>query len=455
MSGPVVVIGLGRSGMACARTLAAEGHAVLVVDRADGAELRERAASLPQGVRIALGGYGEDVVDGSSLVCPSPGVDWHAPELERARRLGIPVRSEIDLVFERCPGLIVGITGTNGKTTTTALIGELLRAGGVRTHVGGNIGEPMLDRLRNVHAGDWVVLELSSFQLESASAPRCAIACVLNVTPDHLDRHRTFEAYAATKAKLVRFAVDDVVLGHDDPTTRAMAAIAPCRVRYFGTTIGGDWGVTLRDGGVVSVEAGRDEPVLAVREIPLFGPHNVLNVLAAVAAARAAGVPPDRIAAGVRRFSPVPHRLQTVLEQDGVLWVNDSKATNAESAIVGLGSFGDRPIVWIGGGQSKGVAPDALADAVVAHARFAVLNGATAGELDRALAARGFDARTVVPTLADAVAAAARAAAPGDVVLLSPGYASFDQFTGFEQRGDAFAIAARREAGAPATGPVA
>jgi len=443
VSAQVVVIGLGKSGLACARTFAAEGRSVLVVDSADSDEVRARAALLPVGVEVRLGPYADDVVLGADLVCPSPGVDWRAPELEQARKLGIPVRSEIDLVFERCRGSVVGITGTNGKTTTTSLVAAILRNDGSRVHLGGNIGETVLDRLDSVREGDWVVLELSSFQLESASAPRCSIACVLNVTPDHLDRHRTLDAYASVKEKIVRFAEDDAVLGYDDPITREMASSATCRVRYFGSAIAANDGATLRDGEVVTVEDGVVKRVLAVDEIPLFGPHNVLNVLAAVAVTRAAGVTVERIAAAIRDFAPVPHRLQTVAEQRDVLWINDSKATNAESAIVAMRSFGDRPIVWIGGGKSKGTDPGALVDEVARRARFAILNGATSAELDAALEARGFSARRVVPSLRDAVMLAAEVARSGDVVLLSPGFASFDQFRNFEERGDAFAQAVR------------
>jgi len=439
VSAEVVVIGLGKSGEACARTLAAEGRHVLVVDSADDEDLRARAARLPDGISVRLGAYDEHVVDGAAMVCPSPGVPWHAPELERARSLGIPIRSEIDLVFERCRARMVGITGTNGKTTTTALVAAIMRGGGRRVHLGGNIGETMLDRLHEVKQDDWVVLELSSFQLESAAEPRCSIACVLNLTPDHIDRHGSFEAYRAAKEKIVRYAVDDSVLGFDDPLTRAMASVATSRVRYFGAAIASHDGATVRDGQVVSVEDGVHTPVLAVDEIPLFGPHNVLNVLAAVAVTRAAGVDASAIANAVRAFTPVPHRLQTVADQDGVLWVNDSKATNIESAQVALRSFGARPVVWIGGGSSKGTPPDALADEVVQRARFAILNGATGSELDAALDSRGYAARRLVASLQEAVRIAASVAQPGDVVLLAPGYASFDQFRNFEERGERFA----------------
>ncbi len=436
---PVVVIGAGRSGLACAITLSREGNRVILVDRNDSPAIRERIASLPSGVEVRLGGYPDDVAADALMVCPSPGVPWDAPELEVARAHGVPVRSEMDLVFERCRARICGITGTNGKTTTTALVAAIFERAGERVHLGGNIGMTMLDRLDGVVETDWVVLELSSFQIESVREPRCAIACVLNVTPDHLDRHGDFAAYAETKRRLVRFALDDAVLGFDDPITREMAAVTASRVHDFGLQPGITDGATTRGTDVVSVEGGVATVVLPVADIPLFGEHNLQNVLAAVAVARAAGLEPSPIAGAVRDFHAVAHRLQTVRDEDGVLWVNDSKATNVESALAALRSFPGRTIVWIGGGKGAGTSIAGLADEVVARARHAIINGASAPELDAALAERGFAQRTVVATLADAVHVAAAITRPGDVVLLAPGYKSFDQFRDFEHRGDVFA----------------
>ena len=448
-----VVIGLARSGMACARTLHAEGWDVLVVDQRDDAALRERAAALPDGVSVQLGGYSDDVAVGADMVCPSPGVPWDAPELARARSAGVAVRSEMDLVFRRCPAPIVGITGTNGKTTTTTLTGAVIAAGGARVHVGGNIGEPMLDRLGDVRDDDWVVLELSSFQIESVEDPRCRLAAVLNVTPDHLNRHGTFAAYAAAKRRLVEHAdpAGAVVLGADDAVTRGMAAAAGAPVLLAGLDIGAHQdGATVRGGEVVVIRSGTAAPVLPVSEIPLFGEHNILNVLAAVALGDAAGVSTDAAARAVRDFRAVQHRLEPVLDAGGVLWVNDSKATNADAAIKALRAFPDRPIVWIGGGETKGVGPEELAAEVNQRARYAVLNGATGAEVDAALAQLGYASRSLVATLADAVRVAHDVARPGDVVLLAPGYTSFDQFDSYEQRGTVYATLAREICGTAA-----
>ncbi|MBV8194480.1 MAG: UDP-N-acetylmuramoyl-L-alanine--D-glutamate ligase [Candidatus Dormibacteraeota bacterium] len=433
-----VVIGLARTGVAMARALADEGYAVRVVDSADDDTVRNRAAELPRGVGVELGGYPVDVASGAALVSPSPGVRWDAPELEWARAHGIPVRSEMDLVFERFHGPIVGVTGTNGKTTTTALVAAILERDERRVLLGGNIGTPVIDKLHATHDDEWLVLELSSFQLETVEQPRCSIACVLNVTPDHLDRHGAFEVYAGIKERIVRHARDDVVLGYDDPVTRLMAHSASARLRFFGAALTDQEGVTLRDADIVSIEAGRAMPVLPVSSIPLFGTHNVFNVMAAVAMARAASVEPATIAAAVRDFRAVPHRLEIVLERDGVVWINDSKATNPDSAIVGLRAFSGRPLVWIGGGRSGGAPAGALADEVAAHARAVVLNGESARDLDAALEQRGFSERVVVPTLDHAVQRAHDLARAGDIVLFSPGFKSFDQFHDFEARGDRF-----------------
>jgi UDP-N-acetylmuramoylalanine--D-glutamate ligase len=445
MSGrSALVIGLGRSGAACARVLDAEGWRVVVSDRGHSEASQMLARTLPAGVELLLDDDGLRAVESADMICPSPGVDWRNPALERARRRGLPIRSEIALAFERCPAPIAGVTGTNGKTTTTALLGSVLEAGGARVHVGGNIGETILDRLDTVQADDWVVLELSSFQLESVGQPRCRLATVLNISADHLDRHGSVDAYAAAKRRLVTAADPRgaIALNACDSRVRAMADVASAPVTWFGrdfdAVVASQPNSTVRDGWVVLAAPGRHTRVLPVADIPLFGAHNVDNVLAATALGDAAGVAAEQIADAVRGFRPVPHRLQPVLDAGGVLWVNDSKATNVDAATTALRSF-DRPIVWIGGGGYKGVGPEQLAASVARHARYAVLNGASGREVDAALGKLHYDDRTLVADLRAAVLAAQQVARPGDVVLLAPGYTSFDQFSCFEERGDAFA----------------
>lgn len=449
------VIGLGVSGAACARVLDAEGWRVVVTDRGHADAALRLARTLPPGVEVRLDDDGVAAVEEADMVCPSPGVDWRHPLLERARERGIPVRSEIALAFERCPAPIAGVTGTNGKTTTTALLGRVLEQSGVPVHVGGNIGATILDRLAAVSAGDWVVLELSSFQLESVARPRCRLATVLNLSPDHIDRHGTMAGYIAAKRRIVEAADPQgcVALNAGDAAVRALAAVSPAPVAWFGRDLAaedrGTRRATVEDGWVVLAAPGRHDAVLPVADIPLFGAHNVDNVLAAAALGDAAGVSAAGIAAAVRAFTPVHHRLESVLEADGVLWVNDSKATNVDAAVTALRAF-DRPIVWIGGGGRKGVGPEELAAAVARHARHALLNGATGPEMDAELERIGYTARTLVADLAAAVAAARAVARPGDVVLLAPGYTSFDQFTGYPERGDAFVAMVRELAGAEA-----
>ncbi|HEY6379954.1 MAG TPA: UDP-N-acetylmuramoyl-L-alanine--D-glutamate ligase, partial [Candidatus Dormibacteraeota bacterium] len=283
-----------------------------------------------------------------------------------------------------------------------------------------------------------------SFQLESTERPRCRLAAVLNVSPDHLDRHGTLENYAAAKRRLVEAAdpAGTVTLNAGDAAVRAMAEGAGAPVTWFGRHLDAQAMAaphsTVEDGWVVLATRGGRAPVLPVADIPLFGDHNVDNVLAAAALGDAAGVAAEHIAGAVRGFKAVAHRLQPVLDAGGVLWVNDSKATNVDAAATALRAF-DRPIVWIGGGGSKGVGPEPLAAAVARYARHAVLNGASGPELDAALAQLGYRERTLVGDLQGAVLAARELARPGDVVLLAPGYTSFDQFSCFEERGDAFA----------------
>jgi UDP-N-acetylmuramoylalanine--D-glutamate ligase len=416
-----LVVGIGKSGLALARFLTAHGVVVRACDRRPPEELAEVTPQLPQGVEAMAGGYDQEALDGCAAVYASPAVPWDAQLLQVARARGLLVSSEIDLFWKLCPAPIVGVTGTNGKTTTTALVGEVLAQGPRPVLVGGNIGDTVLDRLDGLTPEHWVVLELSSFQLESCERPRAGIGVVLNVTPDHLDRHHTMEGYIAAKARMLEAqeASDDAVLNSLDPVCSQLAARTRARVTWFD----------------------RHQPV---PDVPIPGRHNQLNALAAAAVGRIAGLSDQAIQAGIAGFRGVEHRLELVGEWGGVRWYNDSKATNPDAGVVALRSFPDIPVVLIAGGYGSGFELDEWLAAVRRSTAAVVLIGASASLLEERLA--GHAVRRA-GSLEDAVELAAELAPPGSVVLLSPAYKSFDQFRSYEERGRRFkaAVLARAE----------
>ena len=441
-----LVLGYGRSGRAAASFITSRGGSVRVVDRADTPELRselERA-----GIAARLGGYGPEDLNGTDLLVVSPGVAWDEPLVETARRRGIEVTSEIDLFFRSCPARIAGITGTNGKTTTTALTAEVLRAGGLDVMRGGNIGEPVLDRVDKLRRDDWVVLELSSFQLESIAKPRLHIGVVLNVTPDHLDRHKSFERYVEIKARAVGFMQPDdhAVLNVDDPASAAMRSQTAGRVVAFGIHQPVDRGVTLRGGWVTIAQAGSNRRVLPAADVPLPGEHNLSNVMAAVGAGSAAGIEVERMADAVRQFKAVEHRLEPVGTFNGVRWYNDSKATNPDSTYKALAAFSE-PIILIAGGRNKGIEIEPLARAIARRVAALVTMGETGEELARRARDAGLNRVLHAADLADAVRKAAALAPPGSVVLLSPAFTSYDMFRDYEDRGRRFKATVLTELG--------
>jgi len=419
-----LVVGAARSGIALANHLTGTGERVRLTDRRPKSELADTIAQLPAGVDLRVGGYDEGVLDGVEAVYASPGVPWDSELLRRARERGIPVSSEIDLFLRLCPGTVVGITGTNGKTTTTALTGDVLAAGDRPVIVGGNIGDTVLDRLGEITPRHWVVLELSSFQLESVQEPHLHIGVILNITPDHLDRHGTFERYVDLKARVIQFAgADDfAVLNGRDPATRRLADRTTAHLVWF-------------------------DQHRPIPPMPLPGRHNVENALAAAAVGRIAGLSDDAIDDAIRSFKGVEHRLELVGEWDGVRWYNDSKATNPDAGRVALGAFPNTPVVLIAGGYGSGFElGDWLAD-VLANVEAVVLIGASAGTLAKAL--HNHPKVVSAANLDEAVELAGRLARPGGVVLLSPAYKSFDMFKDFEDRGRQFKAAVHAKHGGP------
>ncbi len=411
-----LVVGAARSGVALARHLTGEGQAVRVADRKSAADLRPTLAQMPRGVDLRLGGYDSAVLDGVDVVYASPGVPWDSELLEEARSRGIRVSSEIDLFLELCKGTVVGITGTNGKTTTTALAGAVLSAGTRPVIVGGNIGDTVLDRVHEITPEHWVVLELSSFQLESVQDPRLHVGAILNITPDHLDRHGTLERYVDLKARAIEHA-DYAVLNGRDPIVKGLAARAGGEVVWFDL----------------------HQPL---PPMPLPGRHNMENALAAAAIGRIAGLGDDAINEAIRNFKGVAHRLELVGEWAGVRWYNDSKATNPDAGRVAINSFPGAPVVLIAGGYGGEFdLRDWVAD-VLAHTEAVILIGASADELAREL--RDHPHLVRAESLEEAVATAAGLARRGGVVLLSPAYKSFDMFKDFEDRGNQFKELVRR-----------
>jgi UDP-N-acetylmuramoylalanine--D-glutamate ligase len=439
-----LIVGYGRSGQAAAAFLLTRGSQVRVVDRADTSELR--AALDRAGLSGRLGGYAASDLDGTDLLVVSPGVAWDEPLVEAARQRGIEVTSEVDLFFRLCPCPIAGITGTTGKTTTTALTAEVFRAGGLNVMRGGNIGEPVLDRLDQLGPQDWAVLELSSFQLESISRPRLQVGTVLNVTADHLDRHKSFEQYLEIKTRAVAFMApaDHAVLNADDEAVDAMSRRTRGKVLRFGVHARIDDGVALKDGWITIATAGSTERVLPAAEVPLPGEHNLSNAMAAIGAGFAAGVAVGRMADAVRRFKAVEHRLELVGTYAGVRWYNDSKATNPDSTYKALAAFSE-PIVLIAGGRNKGIDLDPLARAVAGRVAALVSIGETGDELAARVRSYGLDRVERAADLADAVRKAAALARPGSVVLLSPAFTSYDMFRDFEDRGRRFKAAVLAE----------
>ena len=413
------MVGAARSGVALALHLTARGEQVRVVDRKPEAELLSTIAQMPSSVELRLGGYDDAVLEGVDIVYASPGVPWDSELLNQARAKGIPVSSEIDLFLKLCKGTVVGITGTNGKTTTTALTGEVLSAGERPVIVGGNIGDTVLDRVEDITPEHWVVLELSSFQLESVERPHLHVGVILNITPDHLDRHHTLDRYMDLKARAIEFAEPDdyAVLNSRDELVRGLASRTRGRVVWFD----------------------QHQPL---PPMSLPGRHNMENALAAAAVGRIAGLSDETINAAIRSFKGVEHRLELVGEWAGVRWFNDSKATNPDAGRVALNAFPGAPVILIAGGYGGGFDLREWVADVLAHAEAVVLIGASADDLAEAL--RDHPNVLRAQSLEEAVSIAAGLARQGGVVLLSPAYKSFDMFKDFEDRGNQFKELVRR-----------
>lgn len=445
----VLVVGLGKSGVASALFMKERGARVTVSDAKPEEQLRnEIPVLLDHGIAVETGGHGERTFRGQDLIVVSPGVPVDAPPLVQARALGEAVIGEIELAAQFLQGQVVAITGSNGKTTTTTLAGEILTAAGFATLVGGNIGTPAISLVPQTTSRSWIVLEVSSFQLETISTFRPRIASILNVTPDHLDRHRTFEAYTNAKARIFenQAAADFVVLNEDDPTCVSLAARVRGRLYWFSRKREVKLGAWVHDGRIRFRDDSGAREVMLLSEIPLKGAHNTENVLAGICIGMLAGAKPDDVREAIRNFKAVEHRLEFVATIGGVEYYNDSKATNVDATIKALESF-PANIHLILGGKDKGSDYTILNDLLRQRVKRVYTIGAAAAKIESQI--RNSTEITHAETLKRAVQLAALDAQPNDIVLLAPACASFDQFENYEHRGRVFketvqALTARR-----------
>ena len=447
-----LVLGLARSGTAVARLLADAGAEVVAYDRRPAAELAEAVETLgSRPVRLALGVSADEaraLVGAADLLVTSPSISptmpttdaWLRAAINEALARGVELVSEVELFLRLTHARVLAVTGTKGKTTTTSLIGAIMDAAGMPHLLGGNIGRPLIEEVERLGPDDWAVLELSELQLPTISRG-AEIAVYTNIGADHLDRHGSEEAYRAVKARLAELSVlhGRVVLNADDAGCLELGARLPAAaIAWYGLQADDPWMAARLIDGWLTV---RGERLLASAEVPVPGRHTLADALAAALATSLAGASNEAVAAGIRAFGGVPHRLERVATRQGVAWINDSQATIPMAAIGALEAFAPAQVVLIAGGKDKGLDYGALVDAIARRCRAAVLIGETAPRLEELIAKRVPIVRA--GAMAEAVAAAAAWAKPGDVVILAPAAASFDMFDDYAARGDAFRAAVR------------
>jgi UDP-N-acetylmuramoylalanine--D-glutamate ligase len=433
----VLVIGLARTGVATALFCAERGALVAATDTRSADELGDCVSKLRDaGVQLQLGGYSDAILHGQELVVPSPGVPADAPLLSHARDLKITVWSEIELASRFLHGRLIGITGSNGKTTTTTLVDHILRHAAFATVLAGNIGTPLIAQASQTAEGTVTVAELSSFQLELIETFRPSIAVLLNLTPDHLDRHKTFNAYAAAKARIFENQIekDAAILNLDDAASGAIVPSRP-QVFWFSRKTNVEQGAFVSNGKLIFRRNKKEEEILNLDEISLPGAHNLENVLAATIAARLAGAQSAQIAEAVHSFAGVEHRIEFVAEIHGARYYNDSKATNVDATLKALEAFPGRIIIILGG-KDKDSDYTQLRATLREKAILALLIGSAAEKIAEQI--EGSVAISRSGTLDTAVTLAAQVAHSGDIVLLAPACASFDQFQNYEHRGRVF-----------------
>jgi len=438
----ILVVGLARSGVAAAEFLAARGARVTVNDARPESELQQATDLRAKGIEVIGGGHPQELFEKADLIVVSPGVPLALEPFRRARVAGVQIISEIELASRFLRGKLIGITGSNGKTTTTTLIGELLKDAGFPTQVGGNIGTPLISLVETSRDGGLTVAELSSFQLEAIEQLHVNVALLLNITPDHLDRYDSMADYAAAKANIFRNQTpeDIAVLNADNDWSARMNAKTEARSVYFSRLRELDEGIFLRGHEIIERSTGGQRVLLNRADIHLPGDHNVENVMAALAAGIACGASVDSMRETVRNFKGVEHRLEFVAEINGVRFYNDSKATNVDAAIKCLEAFSSGVIVILGG-KDKGGDYLPLAPLVRERCEHVILIGAAADKIAAAL--DGTKPLHRAATMQEAVKLGLELGRTGDTVLLAPACASFDMFDNYEHRGRVFKEAVR------------
>ncbi|MDX2033023.1 MAG: UDP-N-acetylmuramoyl-L-alanine--D-glutamate ligase [Blastocatellia bacterium] len=439
----ILVVGLARSGVAAAEFLATRGAQVTVNDAKPERELPEAASLRARGISVVGGAHPRELFENVDLIVVSPGVPLALPVFQVARAAGVPIIGEPELAAAFLRGRLVGITGSNGKTTTTTLIGELLKNAGLPTQVGGNIGTALISLVETSREDGFTVVELSSFQLEAVERLHLSVALHLNLTPDHLDRYASIEAYAEAKANLFRnqTSQDVAILNADNDWSLKMRERTPARIVLFSRLRELEEGIFVRGDRILCRRDGVEELLLTRDEIRLPGDHNVENVMAALAAGLACGAPVASMRETVRRFQGVEHRLEFVAEIDGIRFFNDSKATNVDAAIKCIEAF-EKGVIVILGGKDKGGDYAPLAPLVRQRCDHVILLGAAADKIGAALA----DTKPLhrAASMQEAVEIGRNLGRPGSIVLLAPACASFDMFDNYEHRGRVFKDAVRK-----------
>ncbi len=436
----ILVVGAGKSGQAVCEFLVEKKALVSLTDASSSEQIPDVAKALSdRGITLFLGEYPQVTREDYNLLVVSPGVPLTVPPVEQARKAGVPVMGELELAYRFARAPVVAITGTNGKTTTTSLLGQMFQEAGYRTLVAGNIGLPLIQEVEKYSDQDRIVAEVSSFQLETSQTFAPRVSVILNITPDHLDRHGSMEEYVRAKARILAHQGPDdwAVLNYDDPLTRNLAGNCSAGVLFFSTRHILESGIFIQEDQIVLRDKGRQLEIAKLQTLRIPGAHNLENALAAVGAGYAMGLAPKEIARTLASFAGVAHRLEYVATVNGVRYINDSKGTNPDAAMKALEAY-DVPIVLIAGGKNKGVSFTEFAGKIKERVRVLITVGLHGGQIEAAAREQNFDPIYPARDYAEAVQLAHRYARPGEVVLLSPACTSWDMFKNFEERGELF-----------------